>query len=140
MIEDNIRMLRQAARITSDEEPIDNDIWCVIAGNVDLIDDIAYKAIASKNSVKILFREHVVLNEGKITKKYDFIMLYGNFRMIEKFGNVSTSQGGSFIKVTHYYLNKAENLMVLVAPDDIIREAVKIIEKSRIPFAILQES
>lgn len=140
MIEDNIRMLRQAARITSDEEPIDNDIWCVIAGNVDLIDDIAYKAIASKNSVKILFREHVVLNEGKITKKYDFIMLYGNFRMIEKFGNVSTSQGGSFIKVTHYYLNKEENLMVLVAPDDIIREAVKIIEKSRIPFAILQES
>ena len=71
--------------------------------------DIAYKAIASKNSVKILFREHVVLNEGKITKKYDFIMLYGNFRMIEKFGNVSTSQGGSFIKVTHYYLNKEEN-------------------------------
>ena len=66
MIEDNIRMLRQAARITSDDEPIDNDIWCVIAGNVDLIDDIAYKAIASKNSVKILFREHVVLNEGKI--------------------------------------------------------------------------
>ena len=140
MIEDNIRMLRQAARITSDDEPIDNDIWCVIAGNVDLIDDIAYKAIASKNSVKILFREHVVLNEGKITKKYDFIMLYGNLRVIEDFGRVTDSKGGAFIKVTHYYLNKEENLMVFVAPDDTIRNAVKLIERSRIPFAILQES
>ena len=30
--------------------------------------------------------------------------------------------------------------MVFVAPDDIIRDSVSIIEKSRIPFAILQES
>ena len=140
MIEDNIRMLRQAARITSDDEPIDNNIWCVIAGNADLIDNIAYKAIASKDSVKILFREHVVLNEGKITKKYDFIMLYGNLRKIEEFGRIATTNGGAFIKVTHYYLNKEENLMVFVAPDDTIHEAVKIIEKSRTPFAILQES
>ena len=140
MIEDNIRILRQAARVTSGDKPIDNDIWCVIAGNVDLIDDAAYKAIASKNSVKILFREHVVLNEGKITKKYDFIMLYGNLRVIENFGRITDSRGGAFIKVSHYYLNKEENLMVFVAPDDTIRNAVKIMERSRIPFAILQES
>ena len=68
MIEDNIRILRQAARITSDEDKIDDNIWCIVAGNVGLIDDIAYKAIASKNSVKILFREHVVLKEGKLSK------------------------------------------------------------------------
>ena len=140
MIEDNIRILRQAARVTSGDKPIDNDIWCVIAGNVDLIDDIAYKAIASKNSVKILFREHVALKEGKISKKFDFIMLYGNSRRIEEFGRISISRGGTFIKVSHLYLDDNSKLMVFVAPDDIIRECVSIIEKSRIPFAILQES
>ena len=112
MIEDNIRILRQAARITSDEDKIDDNIWCIVAGNVGLIDDIAYKAIASKNSVKILFREHVVLKEGKLSKKFDFIMLYGNSRKIEEFGRVSISKGGAFIKVSHFYLN--EGLTVLL--------------------------
>ena len=140
MIEDNIRILRQAARITSDNESVDDSIWCVVAGNVELIDDIAYRAIASKNSVKILFREHVVLNEGKINKKFDFIMLYGNSRKIEEFGKITFSKGGSFIKVSHLYLKEGSKSMVFVAPDDTIKESVSIIEKSRIPFAILQES
>lgn len=140
MIEDNIRILRQAARITSDKEVVDDKIWCVIAGNVDLIDDVAYKAIASKKSVKILFREHVVLKEGNLDKKYDFIMLYGNSRKIDEFNRVSISRRGAAIKISHYYINEESNLMVLVAPDNTIRDAVSIIEKSRIPFAILQES
>ncbi|MBR5954351.1 MAG: hypothetical protein IK044_06630 [Methanobrevibacter sp.] len=140
MIEDNIRILRQAARITSDNQSVDDSIWCVIAGNVDLIDKIAYKAIASKNSVKILFREHVVLNEGKLNKKFDFIMLYGNSRKIEEFGRNALSMGGAFIKVSHLYLKEGSKSMVFVAPDDTIRKSVSIIEKSRIPFAILQES
>ena len=106
MIEDNIRMLRQAARINSDDKSIDDDIWCIIAGNVDLIDDVAYKAIASKNSVKILFREHVSLTEGKLSKKFDFIMLYGNSRRIEEFGRTSLSRGGAYIKVSHFYINE----------------------------------
>ena len=78
MIEDNIRVLRQAARISSDGSNKIIKNWCVIAGNVDLIDDMAYKAIASNHNVKILFREHVVLKEGKLDKKFDFIMLHGN--------------------------------------------------------------
>jgi hypothetical protein len=140
MIEDNIRILRQAARVTSDSQFVDDKIWCVIAGNVNLIDDMAYKAIASKNSVKILFREHVALNEGYFDKKFDFIMLYGNSRKIDEFGRISTARGGAFIKISHYYINEESNLMVFVAPDDTIRDSVSIIEKSRIPFAILQES
>ena len=140
MIEDNIRILRQAARITSGSQVEDEKIWCVIAGNVDLIDDMAYKAIASKNIVKILFREHVVLNEGRFDKKFDFIMLYGNSRKIDELERISKAKGGAFIKITHYYLNEESNLMVFVAPDDTIRESVSIIEKSRIPFAILKES
>lgn len=140
MIEDNIRILRQAARVTSTDKPIDDKIWGVIAGNVDLIDDMAYRAIASKNIVKILFREHVVLNEGKLSKKFDFIMFYGNSRKIDEFGRISTSKGGASIKISHYYIDEESNLMVFVAPDDTIRDVVSIIEKSRIPFAILQES
>ena len=140
MIEDNIRILRQAARIKSNGENPDEKIWCVIAGNVDLIDDIAYNAIASKNIVKILFREHVVLNEGRFDKKFDFIMLYGNFRKIDEFERISKSRGGAFVRISHYYLNEESNIMVFVSPDDTIRDSVSTIEKSRIPFAILQES
>ena len=140
MIEDNIRILRQAARVSSGDKPIDEDVWCVIAGNVDLIDDVAYKAIASKNSVKILFREHISLKEGRLSKKFDFIMLYGNSRKIEEFGRITISKGGAYIKVSHFYIKEESKLMVFVAPDDIIRDSVSIIEKSRIPFAILQES
>ncbi|MEE1157641.1 MAG: hypothetical protein U0K80_09505 [Methanobrevibacter sp.] len=140
MIEDNIRILRQAARISSGDKPIDEDIWCVIAGNVGLIDDVAYKAIASKSSVKILFREHISLKEGRISKKFDFIMLYGNSTKIEEFGRIFLSKGGAYIKVSHFYIKEGSKLMVFVAPDDIIRDSVSIIEKSRIPFAILQES
>lgn len=140
MIEDNIRILRQAAMVKSTDKPIDDKVWCVIAGNVEFIDDVAYKAIASKNSVKILFREHVILNEGRLNKKFDFIMLYGNSRKIDEFGHFSNTKGGAFIKISHYYTNEESNLMVFVAPDDTIRESVKLIEKRRIPFAILQES
>ena len=140
MIEDNIRILRQAARISSGDKPIDEDIWCVIAGNVGLIDDVAYKAIASKSSVKILFREHISLKEGRISKKFDFIMLYGNSTKIEEFGRIFLSKGGAYIKVSHFYIKEGSKLMVFVAPDDIIRDSVSIMEKSRIPFAILQES
>ena len=140
MIEDNIRILRQAARITSGGQVPDEKIWCVIAGNVDLIDDIAYNAIASKNIVKILFREHVVLNEGRFDKKFDFIMLYGNSRKIDELERISKSNGGAFVRISHYYINDESNIMVFVAPDDTVRDSVSIIEKSRIPFAILQES
>ena len=58
MIEDNIRVLRQAARISSDGESKIEKTWCIIAGNTELVDDMAYRAIASNHKVKILFREH----------------------------------------------------------------------------------
>ena len=140
MIEDNIRILREAARITSKEDVVTNKCWCIVAGNVVLIDDVAYNAIASKNSVKILFREHVVLTEGKLDKKFDFIMLLGNCRKIDEFEVMAKNRGGAFIKSSNYHVENEQNLMLFVAPDDAIRNSVSIIEKSRIPFAILQES
>ena len=140
MIEDNIRVLREAARITSNTEYKVNKSWCVIAGNADLIDDMAYKAIASNHNVKILFREHVILKEGKIDKKFDFIMLYGRAFTIDEFEEVTKKRGGAFIKISRNFLANESNLMVFVAPDNTMREIVSVIEKSKIPFAIIQES
>lgn len=140
MIEDNIRMLRQAARVSSNEDYEIQKDWCIIAGNVDLVDDMAYKAIASNHKVKILFREHVILNEGKFDKKFDFIMLHGNAFKLNEFKNETKQRGGAYIQVSRKYLSNEPNLMVLVAPDNVIRDIVSAIEKSKIPFAILQES
>ena len=132
MIED-IQALRQAARLTPDNENQDEKVWCIAAGNVNLIDDIAYKAIASKHSVKILFREHVILKDKRLNKKFDFIMLYGNSRKINQFKRLCN-------QITRHYLTEDPNLMLLVAPEDMIKNLVYVLEKSKVSFAILQES
>ncbi|MDO5824388.1 hypothetical protein [Methanobrevibacter sp.] len=140
MIEDSIRVLRQAAKVSSNGEYKIEKTWCVIAGNAELIDKIAYKAIASHHSVKILFREHVILNEGKLDKKYDFIMLYGSSIVIDEFKNFSSQNGGAYVRILRKYLSDEPNLMVFIAPDNIIKKAVSLIEKSKVSFAILQDS
>jgi hypothetical protein len=140
MIEDNIRILRQAAVISSSKGNQVEKAWCVIAGNEELIDDVAYKAIASNHNIKILFREHVILKEGNIDKKFDFIMLHGNSLSLNDFERHVESAGGAYVRVSAQYLAKEPNLMVLVAPDDVIRDVVSVIEKSKKSFAILQES
>ena len=73
MIVDNIRMLRQAAMATSSEDVEIERAWGVVAGNADLVDNMAYKAIASNHQIRILFREHVILTVGTMDKKFDFI-------------------------------------------------------------------
>jgi hypothetical protein len=141
MIEDNIRVLRQAAVVSSaSDKPGIEKRWCVIAGNVDLIDEMAYKAIASHNSVKILFREHVILKDGKLDKKFDFIMLHGNYASILGFQHDVESQGGAFVQVSRRSLAEESNLMVFVAPDDVIKNTVTTLEKSKIHLAMLQDS
>ena len=140
MIEDNIRVLRQAARISPDGKPHVDKNWCVIAGNVKLVDDMAYKAIASNHLAKILFREHVILKDGKFDKKFDFLMIYSNFSTANDFKEATLREGGAAITINRQKLAEEPNVMVLVGPDDVIRAFVSKIEKSRIPFAILQES
>ena len=129
MIEDNIRVLRQAARISAGEELTVEKTWCVVAGNVDLIDDMAYKAIASNHNVKILFREHVVLKDGKLDKKFDFIMLYGNTINLNDFVNYAQTKGGAVIKVARDYLTEEPNIMVFIAPEDVIKDGTDKIQK-----------
>ena len=140
MIEDNIRVLRQAARVTTDSNYEIEKTWCVIAGNVDLIDEMAYKAILSNANIKILFREHVILKDGKLDKKFDFLMLYGNSIIINDFKNQTNQYGGASIQIHRKYLAEEPNLMVLVAPDDVMKSVASTMEKSKIPFKIIQES
>ena len=141
MIEDNIRVLRQAAVISSSgDKPSIEKKWCVIAGNVNLIDDMAYKAIASGNAVKILFREHVILRDGKLDKKFDFLMLYGNSIVIIEFREHARKCGGAYVQIPRSYLSNESNLMILVSPDDVLKQTFSRIEKSRIRFKILQKS
>ena len=140
MIEDNIRMLRQAAMATSSETYEIDKSWGIVAGNVDLVDNMAYKAIASNHQIKILFREHVILTDGKVDKKFDFIMFHGNSLKLKEFKEETQKHGGAYVQVSKTHLLNEPNLMVLVAPDDVIRNIVSVLAKSRISFAILQES
>ena len=140
MIEDNIRVLRQAARRTTDDNYKIEKTWCVIAGNVELVDEMAYKAILSNANIKILFREHVILKDGNLDKKFDFIMLYGNSIIINDFKNATEQCGGAYVQIPRKYLADEPNLMVFVGPDDVIRKVASTIEKSRMPFTILQKS
>lgn len=137
MIEDNIQVLRQAAKITNDNP--DEKLWFIVAGNDKLVDDIAYMAIASKHNVKILFREHVILKEDRVNKKFDFIMLNGYAHAINDFKKLCKDNGGAFIQVTPNQVLKEPNLMVFVAPEDIIKKSVNNIEKNKIDFSILLE-
>ncbi len=140
MIEDNIRVLRQAAKATTDSNYKVEKTWCVIAGNVELVDEMAYKAILSNANIKILFREHVILKDGNLDKKFDFIMLYGNSIIINDFKNATEQCGGAYVQIPRKYLSDEPNLMVFVGPDDVIKDVLSTIERFKIPFTTLQKS
>ena len=137
---DCIVVLRQAARVTSDSDFKVEKTWCVIAGNVDLVDEMAYRAILSNASIKILFREHAILKNGKLDKKFDFLMLYGNSIVINEFREHARQCGGAYVQIPRSYLSNESNLMILVSPDDVLKQTFSRIEKSRIRFKTLQKS
>ena len=67
-------------------------------------------------------------------------MLYGNSIIINDFNNQTKDFGGACIQIHRKYLSDERNLMVLIAPNDIMKYVVTSIEKLKIPFKILQES
>lgn len=137
MIEDKIQVLRQAAKV-SNEHSSDN-LWCVAAGNEELVNEIAYAAIASKDRVKILFREHVTLEESYVHKKFDFIMLCGDADKIRELSYLSKENGGSYIQIAPFYVGNEPNLMLFVAPDNAIKKFVSEAERKSSQFSILLE-
>ena len=135
MIEDKIQVLRQAAKVSNEQSS--DKLWCVAAGNKELVNDIAYVAIASKDKVKILFREHITLEESYVHKKFDFIMLYGNSDKIRELSHLSKEKGGAYIQIAPFYVDNEPNLMLLVAPDDAIKKFVAEAERKSSQFSML---
>ena len=119
MIEDRIQILRQAAKVSSREN--NEHVWCVIAGNEKLVDDIAYNAITTKDRVQILFRESINILDKYTSKKFDCIMLKGESLKISELRNRCNEKGGASIEITNVHIQKIPNLLVIVGPEEYMK-------------------
>ncbi|MGF7117744.1 hypothetical protein [Methanobacterium oryzae] len=137
MIENKIKTLRKAAKVSTMQDP--DKIWCVIAGNEDMVNTIAYEAILDKERVNILCREHITLRESFVTKKFDFIMLYGDTDKIRDLSLISKENGGAYLKIAPYYVQEESNLNLIVGPEDNIKKFLGDIEKSTVKASFLLE-
>jgi len=136
IIESKIKVLRQAARVSSMSS---GKIWCVAAGNEDTINSVAYEAIASKDKVKILFREHVAVKEAFFRKRFDLMMLYGDEAKIRDLSIICKENGGAFLKIAPYYVKNEPYLLFLVAPENLIKRFVGEAEKKKVNFNLILE-
>lgn len=137
MIENKIKILRQAAKVSTMQES--DEIWCMIAGNNDMINNIAYAAIKDKERVKIIFREHITCKESFITKKYDFIMLYGDINKVRDLSLMCKDNGGAYLKIAPYYVLNEPNLILSVGPENSIKSFMGDCEKAKLKVNFLIE-
>jgi len=137
MIENKIKILRKAAEVSTVQ---DSDyIWCVIAGNEDMVNNVAYSAIMDKDRVKVLCREHVTTRESFVTKKFDFIMLHGETSKIRELSMICKENGGAYLKIAPYYVKDDGNLLLTVGPENAIKKFVGDCEKSMVKLSFLIE-
>ncbi len=137
MIENKIKILRKAAEVSTVQ---DSDyIWCVIAGNEDMVNNVAYSAIMDKERVKVLCREHITTKESFVTKKFDFIMLHGETSKIRELSMICKENGGAYLKIAPYYVKDEPNLMLTVGPENSIKKFVGDCEKNRAKLSFLIE-
>ncbi len=116
MIEDRIQILRRAAKVSSREN--NAQVWCVIAGNEKLVDDIAYNAITASDRVQILFRESIKIIDKYTAKRFDCIMLKGEELKISELRNRCSEKGGASIEITDVHIKTIPNLLVIVGPEE----------------------
>lgn len=137
MIEDKIKTLRQAAKVSTMQES--DEIWCVIAGNEEMVNNIAYAAITEKDRVKILCREHITRKDSFVTKKFDFIMLHGDINKIRDLSLMCKDNGGAYLKIAPYYVLNEPNLILAVGPENSIKKFMGDCEKARLKVNFLIE-
>ncbi len=137
MIENKIKTLRQAAKVSTIQDS--DKIWCVIAGNEEMVNNVAYEAILNKDRVEVLFREHMTSRESFITKKFDFILLYGETSKIRDLSLISKENGGAYLKIAPYYIKEEPNLMLAVGPEDNVKKFLGDVEKSDVDASFLLE-
>ena len=137
MIEDKIKTLRKAAKVSTMQDS--DKIWCVIAGNEEMINTVAYESILDKERVNILFREHITSRESFVTKKFDFIMLHGDTDKIRDLSLISKENGGAYLKIAPYYVEEESNLILVVGPEDNIKKFLGDVEKSTVQASFILE-
>lgn len=137
MLENKIKTLRKAAKVSTMQDA--EEMWCVIAGSEEMINNVAYEAILNKDRVKILCREHVTTKESFVTQKFDFLMLYGNVNKIRDLTMISKEEGGAYLKIAPYYMENESNLLLLVGTDNHIKKFMGDGEKARLNFKFLLE-
>nr|WP_319373407.1 hypothetical protein [uncultured Methanobacterium sp.] len=137
MIENKIKILRKAAEVSTVQDS--DEIWCVIAGNEDMVNNVAYSAIMDKDRVKVLCREHVTTRESFVTKKFDFIMLHGETSKIRELSMICKENGGAYLKIAPYYTKDEGNLILTVGPENAIKKFVGDCEKSMVKLSFLLE-
>ena len=137
MIEDRIRILRRAAQISSSERS--EKVWCIIAGNDRLVDDIAYNAITAKDRVQILFRESISISSKHSYKKFDCILLKGETLKISELNNKTREEGGASLQITSTSINNQPNLLVVIGPEDYMKKFVGETNRHNVKIDILLE-
>jgi hypothetical protein len=137
MIENKIKVLRKAAKVSTVQET--DEIWCVIAGNEEMVNNVAYSAIMDKERVDVLCREHVTTKESFVTKKFDFIMLFGDADKIRELSLICKENGGAYLKIAPFYVKNEENLILTVGPDNSIKKFVGDCEKTQMKLSLLLE-
>ncbi len=137
MIESKIKVLRKAAHVSTAQSS--DRLWCVIAGNEEMVNSVAYEAITSRDLVKILFREHVTIKDSFLRKRFDLIMLYGESNKIRDLSLICKEKGGAYIKIAPYYVENEPNLVLLVAPENYMKKFAGEAERNKIGFSFILE-
>ncbi|MGB9199940.1 hypothetical protein [Methanobacterium sp.] len=137
MIENNIKTLRQAAKVSTVQDS--DEIWCLIAGNEEMVNNIAYEAITDTGKVEILCREHITSKESFVTKIFDFIILHGDINKIRDLSLMCKNNGGAYLKIVPYYVLNEPNLILTVGYENTIKKFMGDCEKSRIKLNYLIE-
>ena len=132
---DKIQDLRKAASISTTHNS--DKLWCVISGNKQMVNHIAYSAISEKEQVEILFREHIDLKDGFLSKQFDFIMVYGENRRIRELNNLCKENGGAYINIAPYYVQNEPDLFLIVGPDDSVKKFINETKLSKIDFTFV---
>jgi hypothetical protein len=137
MIEDKIKILRKAAEVSTVQDS--DKIWCVIAGNEEMVNNVVYAAIMDQKRVKVLCREHVTTKESFVTKKFDFVMLYGDTSKIRDLSMICKENGGAYLKIAPYYVKNESNLILTVGPENSLKKFMGDCEKNRVKLSFLIE-
>jgi hypothetical protein len=137
MIENKIKILRKAAEVSTMQDS--DKIWCVIAGNEEMVNNVVYTAIMDKKTVNVLCREHVTTKESFVTRKFDFVMLYGETGKIRNLSMICKENGGAYLQIAPYYVKNETNLLLSVGPENSLKKFMGDCEKNKIKLSFLIE-